>query len=119
MLLSPMRSLGMSLGLAQRATASGARLFELLDRDAAIVAEPGAGPLPEGNGRVELDDVTFGYEGVREPALRHVTLDVEAGTTVALVGATGSGKTTLVQLLGRLYDVQEGAVRIDGADVRD
>jgi ABC-type multidrug transport system fused ATPase/permease subunit len=119
MLLVPMRSLGMSLGLAQRATASGTRLFQVLDRLPAITAKPGAGPLPAGNGRVELRDVTFSYEGAPGPALRDVSLDVAAGTTVALVGATGSGKTTLVHLLGRLYDVHEGAVLIDGADVRD
>ena len=120
MLLVPMRQLGMTLGLAQRATASGARLFEILDRDAAIVA-PAPGivqHLPEGNGHVELRDVTFAYEGAPGPSLRGVSLDVPAGTTVALVGATGSGKTTLVQLLGRLYDVDAGAVVIDGADVR-
>jgi ATP-binding cassette subfamily B protein len=112
----------MSLGLAQRATASGARLFEILDRRPSIVAPAGAPPLPPGAGRVELRGVTFAYEDPTdahpEPALRDVTLDVPGGRTVALVGATGSGKTTLVQLLARLYDVQEGAVRIDGADVR-
>jgi ATP-binding cassette subfamily B protein len=118
MLLVPMRQLGMTLGLAQRATASGARLFEILDRAPAIAAPPHAAPLPEGNGHVELRDVTFAYAGAPAPALRDVSLDVEAGTTVALVGATGSGKTTLVQLLGRLYDVDAGAVLVDGADVR-
>ena len=120
MLLVPMRQLGMTLGLAQRATASGARLFQILDRDAAIVAPPPdvVVPLPEGNGHVELRDVTFTYEGAQRPALSDVSLDVPAGTTVALVGATGSGKTTLVQLLGRLYDVDAGSVVIDGADVR-
>jgi ATP-binding cassette subfamily B protein len=119
MLLVPMRQLGMSLGLAQRATASGARLFEVLDRAPRITAAPGAQPLPEGNGRVELRDVTFAYENAPRPALQDVSLDVAAGTTVALVGATGAGKTTLVGLLARLYDVDEGAVLIDGADVRD
>ena len=118
MLLGPMRTLGMSLGMAQRATASGARVFETLDRRPAIVSPPDARPLPEGSGRVELRDVTLTYEGASRPALRDVTLDVSPGTTVALVGATGSGKTTLVQLLPRLYDPQEGAVLIDGTDVR-
>ena len=83
-----------------------------------MVAPAGAPPLPAGAGRVELDHVSFAYEGASAPALRDVDLVVDAGTTVALVGATGSGKTTLVQLLGRLYDVTSGAVRIDGADVR-
>ncbi len=119
MLLGPMRSLGMSLGLAQRATASGARIFELLDRRAAIAAPVSPLPLPAGSGRVELRDVCFGYEGAPGPTLHDVSLDVAEGTTVALVGATGSGKTTLVALLPRLYDVTAGAVLIDGADVRD
>ena len=119
MLIGPMRQLGIALGLAQRATASGARIFELLDREPRIVAPDGARPLPAGNGRVVLRDVSFAYEGASSPALLDVDLVVEAGTTVALVGATGSGKTTLVQLLGRLYDVDEGAVLVDGADVRE
>jgi ATP-binding cassette subfamily B protein len=114
-----MRQLGIALGLAQRATASGARVFELLDREPRIVTPAEAPPLPEGRGRVELRNVRFAYEGAPRPALHDIDLVVEAGTTVALVGATGSGKTTLVQLLGRLYDVTEGAVLIDGADVRE
>jgi ATP-binding cassette subfamily B protein len=117
-LLGPMRSLGFTLGLAQRATASGARLFEVLDTRPSIVAPPGAPPLPPGNGRVELRGVTVEYEGAARPALADVSLDVEGGTTIALVGATGSGKTTLVQLLPRLYDPTHGTVTIDGADVR-
>jgi ABC-type multidrug transport system fused ATPase/permease subunit len=121
MLLAPVRTLGWTLGLAQRATASGARLFELLDRDPRIVAAAGAGPLPAGSGRVELRDVTLAYgeDPEHEPAVRDVSLAVEAGTTIALVGATGSGKTTLVQLIPRLYDPTAGAVLVDGVDVRD
>jgi ATP-binding cassette subfamily B protein len=119
MLLSPMRTLGMSLGMAQRATASGARLFQILDREPGMEVVPGARELPPGNGRVELRGVTLQYEGASTPALDDVSLVVPGGTTVALVGPTGSGKTTLVQLLARLYDVTEGAVLIDGADVRD
>ena len=122
MLLAPVRTLGWTLGLAQRATASGARLFELLDRAPRIVAAPGATPLPEGSGRVELRDVTLAYgdepDSHAEAALRGVSLTVEAGTTIALVGATGSGKTTLVQLIPRLYDPTAGEVLVDGADVR-
>jgi ABC-type multidrug transport system fused ATPase/permease subunit len=118
MLLSPMRTLGISLGLAQRATAAGARLFQVLDREPRIVSPPEAAALPPGNGHVELRGVTLEYEGAGRPALRDVDLDVAAGTTVALVGATGSGKTTLVQLIPRLYDVTSGALLVDGADVR-
>jgi ABC-type multidrug transport system fused ATPase/permease subunit len=106
------------LGSAQRATASGARIFQILDRAPAISAPPGAPGLPEGAGRVELRDVELRFEGGSQPALRDVDLVVEAGTTVALVGGTGAGKTSLVSLLPRLYDVTRGAVLIDGADVR-
>jgi ABC-type multidrug transport system fused ATPase/permease subunit len=117
-LLSPMRTLGMSLGMAQRATAAGARLFEILDRAPRIVAPADAPGLPEGSGAVRFENVTLRYEGQDVPALHDVTIDVPAGRTVALVGATGSGKTTLVQLLPRLYDPIEGRVLVDGVDVR-
>jgi ABC-type multidrug transport system fused ATPase/permease subunit len=119
MLLSPMRTLGLSLGLAQRATAAGARVYQILDREPRIVSAPGAPALPPGSGHVELRGVMLRYEGASRPALHDVDLDVPAGTTVALVGATGSGKTTLVQLIPRLYDVSAGAVLVDGADVRE
>ena len=122
MLLSPMRTLGISLGLAQRATAAGARVYQILDREPQIVAAPGAGPLPPGSGRVELRGVSLEYDPEQpapRPALHDVSLDVPAGTTVALVGSTGSGKTTLVNLIPRLYDATAGAVLVDGTDVRD
>ncbi len=122
-LLGPMRTLGWTLGSAQRAVASGARLFEVLDRPARVVPAPDAGPLPAGSGRVELRGVTVRYGDesgpVGEAALDDVSLTVDAGTTLALVGATGSGKTTLVQLIPRLYDASAGQVLVDGADVRD
>jgi ABC-type multidrug transport system fused ATPase/permease subunit len=117
LLTSPMRMLGIALGMAQRAVASGQRVFELLDREPRLIAPPGAPPLPPGDGHVELRDVCFEYDGT-EPVLRDIDLDVEAGRTVALVGPTGSGKTTLVTLIPRLYDVTRGAVLVDGADVR-
>jgi ABC-type multidrug transport system fused ATPase/permease subunit len=120
-LLGPMRMLGMALGMAQRAVASGARLFEILDREPRITATPGAPPLPDGDGRVELRGVTLDYDPDRgtPPALRGIDLTVEAGTTLALVGGTGSGKTSLVALLPRLYDATAGEVLVDGANVVD
>ena len=118
MLIAPMRSLGIALGFGQRATASGVRLFEILDVEPRIASPEDARPLPEGNGRVELRDVSFSYED-GSPVLRGIDMTVEGGTTVALVGGTGTGKSSLVSLLGRNYDVTGGSVLIDGADVRD
>ncbi|HEX2015585.1 MAG TPA: ABC transporter ATP-binding protein [Solirubrobacteraceae bacterium] len=118
MLLSPMRTLGMALGMSQRATASGARIFGLLDRAPRMEVDPRAPALPPGPGAVSLRDVTLTYEGSERPALREVSVDFAGGRTVALVGATGSGKTSLAALLARLYDPQRGQVLIDGADVR-
>jgi ABC-type multidrug transport system fused ATPase/permease subunit len=120
MLAGPMRSLGMTMGMAQRAIASGNRLFEILDREPAIQSPPEAPALPPGGGRVELRDLTLHYEGAEEvPALEDVSLEVEAGRTVALVGPSGSGKTSLVALIARLYDPTAGTVLVDGADVRE
>ena len=118
MLLSPMRTLGVSLGLAQRAAASGARVFQLLDRSPALTAPPDAPPLPPGPGNVRFEGVTMRYAGTRRPALTDVDLEIAGGRTVALVGATGSGKTTLAALVARLYDPTDGRVLIDGADLR-
>ncbi len=137
MLIGPMRSLGVTLGLAQRATASGARIFQVLDRDPRLSAPADAHALPAGNGHVQLRNVTLRYDGndefgatysqsarvaSRGPAravLRDIDLDIPAGRTVALVGATGSGKTSLVSLISRLYDASSGQVLIDGANVRE
>ncbi len=119
MLTGPMRTLGIGLGMGQRAIASGNRLFEILDREPRIAAAPGAPPLPEGSGRIEIENVSLAYEGGSGEALHGIELDVEPGRVVALVGPTGSGKTSLVALLARLYDPTEGSVRIDGADLRD
>ncbi|HET8956602.1 MAG TPA: ABC transporter ATP-binding protein [Solirubrobacterales bacterium] len=118
MLAGPMRSLGMALGMAQRAVASGNRMFEILDREPAIQSPPGAPALPAGGGAVELRGVTLRYNA-GSPSLAGVDLAVEAGKTVALVGPSGSGKTSLVGLIARLYDPSEGTVLVDGADVRD
>jgi ABC-type multidrug transport system fused ATPase/permease subunit len=120
MLAGPMRMLGMTMGMAQRAIASGNRLFEILDREPSIQSPPGAPALPPGGGRVELRETTLHYQGGEEvPALEAVDLTVAAGKTVALVGPSGAGKTSLVALVARLYDPDEGSVLVDGADVRD
>ncbi len=132
-LSGPMRMLGVAMGMAQRAIASGNRLFEILDREPRIESAPGAPPLPAGGGRVAMRGVTLRYDSVRsggsdfdhtlagsrsDAAVEGIDLDVEAGRTVALVGPSGSGKTSLVALIARLYDPSEGSVSIDGADVR-
>ncbi len=117
MLAGPLRMLGVTMGMAQRAVASGNRMFEIIDREPAIQSPPGAPPLPAGGGEVELRGVTLRYGGAAA-ALADVDLHVEAGRTVALVGPSGSGKTSLVGLIARLYDPDEGAVIVDGADVR-
>jgi ABC-type multidrug transport system fused ATPase/permease subunit len=117
MLTVPMRLLGMSLGMAQRAVASGNRLFEILDREPRIESGEGAPALPDGPGRVELRHVSLAYNG-GAPALEEVDLAIEPGRTVALVGPTGSGKTSLVALFARLYDPSRGEVLVDGADLR-
>ena len=118
MLISPMRTLGYMLGAAQRSTASGARIFQILDREPEIVSPPGAPSLPAGNGKVVLRGAGLTFEGSPTPALSDIDLEVPGGQTVALVGAMGSGKSALVSLLPRLYDVSTGSVSIDGADVR-
>src|SRR3954463_13326688 len=98
--------------------AAGARVLKLRGGPPRLTAPAGAPPLPDGRGAIEMRDVTVAYEG-SEPVVRDVNLSVAAGETVALVGPTGSGKTTLAALIPRLYDPVEGAVLIDGADVRE
>jgi ABC-type multidrug transport system fused ATPase/permease subunit len=118
MLTMPLRSLGMWIGQAQRATASGERIFQIMDEPEEIVEPPGALPLPAGDGDLRFEAVSFEYlEG--RPVLDGIDLDVAAGKTIALIGQTGSGKTTLTSLVPRFYDVSGGRVTIDGADVRD
>jgi ABC-type multidrug transport system fused ATPase/permease subunit len=114
----PLRSLGMWIGQAQRATASGERIFQVMDEPEEIAEHPGAGELAPGGGDLLFENVGFEYlEG--RPVLQDVTLDVPAGRTIALIGHTGSGKTTLTSLIPRFYDVTAGRVLVDGVDVRD
>jgi ABC-type multidrug transport system fused ATPase/permease subunit len=118
MLVMPLRSLGMWIGQAQRATASGERIFQVIDEPEEISDMPGAHDLPAGPGRIAFEGVTFGYDPAR-PVLHDVCLHLEAGKVVALIGHTGAGKTSLASLIPRFYDVQHGSVSIDGLDVRD
>jgi ATP-binding cassette subfamily B protein len=118
MLAGPLRMLGVAMGMAQRAIASGNRMFEIIDREPRIQSPPEAPSLPAGGGAVSLRGVTLRY-GDFNAALESVDLDVEAGKVVALVGPSGSGKTSLVALIARLYDPDEGSVLVDGADVRE
>jgi ATP-binding cassette, subfamily B, bacterial len=123
MLQPPFRQLGMILMMGQRASASAQRIYEVLDEQPDVVDRPGAVDLVECRGDVHFDDVSFGYASStgsgRTPVLDGFELHVRPGETVALVGRTGSGKSTASRLLARFYDVSGGAVRVDGHDVRD
>ena len=117
-LVSPVRMLAGILTVGQLARAGAERIFALLDSNPVVTDRPGAKEQPPVRGELTFDNVTFGYLR-SEPVLRDFSLQVEPGETVALVGTSGSGKSTVALLLPRFYDVQEGAVRIDGTDVRD
>jgi ATP-binding cassette subfamily B protein len=117
MLTFPMRMLGIALGMAQRAVASGNRVFEILDREPQLPLPRDPQRLPPGGGRITVRAATLSYDG-GPPALGGVTLDVAPGETLAIVGPTGSGKTTLVAAVARLYDLSGGSIAIDGVDVR-
>jgi len=118
MLVMPLRMLGMWIGQAQRAIAAGERIFEVLDEPEEIADRHGARPLQPGPGFVRFESVDFGYEPARL-VLEGIDLEIEPGRTVALIGRTGSGKTTLAALVPRFYDTTAGRVLVDGSDVRD
>ncbi|QLH78515.1 ABC transporter ATP-binding protein [Halosimplex rubrum] len=117
----PMAQFGQIINMYQRAHASSERIFGLMDTPSRIVEDPDAEPLAVEEGGVEFDDVSFGYgDGPEaETIVEDVTFDVEGGETVALVGPTGAGKSTVMKLLLRMYDVDEGAIRIDDTDLRE
>ena len=118
LLVWPLRSTGLIVSLAQRAAASADRVHEVLATAPAIADPPTARPLPPGGGELRFEGVHFGYlDG--SPVLRGLDLVVPAGQSVAVVGATGSGKSTVARLVPRFYDVQAGTIRIDGVDIRD
>ncbi len=115
----PMGQIGLIIGQMSQASASADRIFEILDTTNEVVDKPNAQPLPPIQGKVEFRDVTFRYFNSSEPVLADITFSAKPGMTVALLGATGSGKTSIINLIPRFYDVSEGAVLIDGYDVRD
>jgi ATP-binding cassette subfamily B protein len=120
MMQAPFMMLGMLIMMSQRAAASAGRIYEILDERSEIVDKPDAVDLLECRGDVTFDHVDFSYPGEERPAvLKDFDLHLDAGETVALVGRTGSGKSTVARLLTRSYDVTAGSVRVDGHDVRD
>jgi len=115
----PMGQIGFIIGQMSQASASADRIFEILDTENEVVDRPNAQPLPAIRGNVEFRRVSFRYFNSSDPVLSDISFTAQSGTTVALLGATGSGKTSIINLIPRFYDVSDGAVLIDGQDVRD
>jgi len=118
-LFFPIMMFGMIVTQMGQAAASADRIFEILDAKSDIVDKPNASKLPAVKGNVKFENVTFRYVGGGEPVLKNVTFEAKPGETVALLGATGSGKTSIINLLPRFYDPTEGRITIDGHDLRD
>jgi ATP-binding cassette subfamily B protein len=118
-LVWPIDALGWILAIGQEAATAAERVYEVLDTPVEIADRPAAVPLGGVQGRLRLEGVGFRYPDAERPVLHDVSLEVEPGETLALVGATGSGKTTLVSLVPRLYDVTQGRITLDGHDLRD
>jgi ATP-binding cassette subfamily B protein len=114
----PIRDISQQYSQLQRAGVASERIFQILEMPVEIVDKPDAHQLPQIQGEVEFRDVTFGYSP-EQPVLRHLSLHIKAGQTVAIVGPTGAGKSTIAGLIARFYDIQRGALLIDGQDVRD
>ncbi|MDH7486602.1 MAG: ABC transporter ATP-binding protein [Anaerolineae bacterium] len=119
MVMMPVGMLGMVFSMIAQASASAERIFEILEAESEVVEAPDAKPLPPVEGRVAFENVTFRYFGSGEPVLKDISFVAEPGQTVALLGATGSGKSTIINLIPRFYDVSEGRVTVDGHDVRE
>jgi ATP-binding cassette subfamily B protein len=111
--------LGFIISLMAQASASATRIFEILDAESDVTNKPDAIDLPPIHGAVEFRDVTFRYFNSSDAILSNVSFKAEPGQTVALLGATGSGKTTIINLIPRFYDASDGAILIDGHDVRE
>ena len=118
LLQMPVRSIGWMVNVIARATSSGQRIYEILDAESAVKERPNAVELQDVKGHVRFEDVSFGYDMV-SPVLRHIDIDAQPGQLVALLGPTGSGKSTVVNLMPRFYDVTGGRITIDGIDIRD
>ncbi|MEN8184925.1 MAG: ABC transporter ATP-binding protein, partial [Myxococcota bacterium] len=118
MFIQPIDTIGQVARIMNRATSSAHRVFEVLDTEPEVVDSPHPVQLRPVRGRVEFDDVSFAYDGVRQ-ILKGVSFLVEPGELVGLVGPSGGGKTTLINLLARFYDVSGGAIRVDGVDLRE
>ena len=118
MVMMPVGMLGMIFSMIAQASASAERIFEILEAESEVVEAPDARPLPPVEGRVAFENVTFRYFGGGEPVLQDISFVAEPGQVVALLGATGSGKSTIINLIPRFYDVSEGRVTVDGHDVR-
>lgn len=118
MLMMPIRRLGMMVNLYSRTMSAGQRIFEILDTETAVREKPQAVELGRIRGQVRFDDVSFSYDKI-SPALKNVSFEVQPGQLVALLGGSGSGKSTIANLLARFYDVTEGRILVDGTDIRD
>ena len=118
-LFFPIAQFGFIITQLGQASASADRIFEILDAKSDIVDKPNASKLPAVKGDVKFDNVTFRYFGGGDPVLKNVTFEAKSGETIALLGATGSGKTSIINLLPRFYDPSEGSITIDGHDLRD
>jgi ATP-binding cassette, subfamily B, multidrug efflux pump len=118
-LLMPMFMIGMIGSMFSRAEASSQRIFEVIDAQSDVQERPGALPLPPIQGNVTFQKVSFRYIGSDEDVIRAVSFEIEPGQVVALLGKTGSGKSTIINLIPRFYDPTGGKVLIDGIDVRE
>ncbi len=118
LLQMPVRALGWIVNLFARAQSSGQRIYDILDAESAVQESPGATELARVEGHVRFEDVSFSYDAV-SPVLRGIDIEAKPGEIVALLGPTGSGKTTVVNLMPRFYDVTAGRITIDGIDIRD
>jgi ATP-binding cassette subfamily B protein len=115
----PVLMMGMIIAMLSSATASARRIYEILDTHSEVVEKPDAAVLPAVQGRVAFENVSFRYYEGGDPVLKEVSFVAEPGQSIALLGATGSGKSTIINLIPRFYDVYEGRVTVDGYDVRD